>query len=330
MNPNPRTSAVSARSVDITQTGRGGSIYYREGGNSIEFGWEFAASPAIALVFGPPGHGWDKAYPWARGRQAEIVAFVGSEIVRRKAPGAACEIDLVSGDMTIVRKSIHETDALAVHLGRPPAKPKQTPAFQRFFASIVPSWEQWPEGKTYDLAAIPDMSAFERRRLVDLLTARDVTWREVEALAAIDTPAARAAVKAASKDHLSIDTRVAAAAFLHRQGRMEDIDGFLARQIRNLSRPAEGMERTLSAAADHPSETVKQALLWASYNCTECAPHCAALLLKLTGAAIEPFNATVREMLSKLDLHNSSYDRQAAFDALSALVGMELDPNQGN
>jgi hypothetical protein len=31
--------------VEIMSTGRGGSIYYREGGDTAVFDWEFAASP---------------------------------------------------------------------------------------------------------------------------------------------------------------------------------------------------------------------------------------------------------------------------------------------
>lgn len=78
-------------------------------------------------------------------------------------------------------------------------------------------------------------------------------------------------------------------------------------------------------AAQHPSEAVKQGLLWASYNATECAPHCARLLLILTGAAMEPFDEHIQQILTKLGLHNSAFDRQAAFDKLRRMVGTKLD-----
>ena len=45
-----------------------------------------------------------------------------------------------------------------------------------------------------------------------------------------------------------------------------------------------GLARAMRLAERHPSDTVKRALLWASYNATECAPHCAALLLTLAGS----------------------------------------------
>jgi hypothetical protein len=127
---------------------------------------------------------------------------------------------------------------------------------------------------------------------------------------------------------LSIDTRLAAAEVLDERHRMPDFDLFLARQIHRLDRPANGLARALFLAEKHPSQTVKQALLWASYNATVCAPECAKLLLKLTCAAREPFRADVELILSKLGLHSSYFDRKAAFDDLSRRVGMVL--NQEN
>jgi hypothetical protein len=75
----------------------------------------------------------------------------------------------------------------------------------------------------------------------------------------------------------------------------------------------------------HPTETVRQALLWASYNATVSAPRCAALLLVLSGAATEPFPADVKLMLGKLGKYTSDFDRDAAFAELSGRVGMVLD-----
>jgi hypothetical protein len=112
---------------------------------------------------------------------------------------------------------------------------------------------------------------------------------------------------------------------MHEQGRLADLDGLLAREIRNLHRAKDGLARALRLAERHPSETVKQALLWASYNATECAPHCAGLLLTLAGAGKPPFPEPLTQLLRKLDLHNSSFDRKVAFDDLCRLVGMELD-----
>ena len=301
-------SSPDGGSVEITEAGAGGSILYAEDRFAVRFSWEFARSPALVLVFGPPARGWEGA------RQAEIYAFVAAEIVRQKAPGRAYEIDLDEGVITILE---HAT-------ARPPA-PGRSPALARFLASIPPVRDQWAQNEHYDLAALAELDPAERAHAVTLLANRDATWREVEALAAIDDPAARAAVDRALEHHLSIETRLCAAEAMHRQGRLADLDRFIARALRQLARPSDGLDRTLRLAAAHPSETVRQALLWASWNCTDCALPCAALLLALTAATHEPFDAGVRAMLAKLGLHNSAYDRQDAFAALCSLVRMDLD-----
>lgn len=51
--------------VDVDESGRGGSITYREGDDELRFYWEFATGDTVALVFGPPAAGFDADYPWA-------------------------------------------------------------------------------------------------------------------------------------------------------------------------------------------------------------------------------------------------------------------------
>lgn len=308
-----RAMTVPKPAVEITTSGRGGSILYVEGDKSINFDWEFALPPALALIFGPTAQHWDPNFPWASGRQEEIYTIVAEEVVRQKAPDYGFEIDLDTGTLTII---------MAGFVKR--AKP-----LDRFMASVTS--KPTGGGSSYEIGAIKEMTQSECRQAVDFLTTRgELTWREVEALAAIDTPEARAAVDAASQDHLSIDTRLAAAELMNREGRLPDFDLFLARQIRQLSSPANGLQRALEIAGRRPSETVKQALLWASYNSTECAPLCAGLLLNLAGVGKKPFDDRLKLILQKLDMHNSYFDRKAAFEELCKLVKMELNADSAN
>ena len=87
--------------VEISNSGRGGSIYYREEDKTIVFDWEFGGS-ALALIFGTTTEHWDQNYPWAIGRQAEIYDFVAKEVVRQHAAGRKFKVDLSSGDITIL------------------------------------------------------------------------------------------------------------------------------------------------------------------------------------------------------------------------------------
>jgi hypothetical protein len=93
------------RSVEISTSGRGGTIYYREGAEAATFDWEFASSPALALLFGAHAEHWDARYPWAAGRQAEIFQFVAQDVARQKAPGHFYELDLPGGTITILDRT---------------------------------------------------------------------------------------------------------------------------------------------------------------------------------------------------------------------------------
>ncbi len=311
--------------VEITQGGRGGGITYREGTLRIPFDWEFAMSPTLALIWGPKAAGWDAAFPWAAGRQREVYEFVGSEVVRQKANDAWFAYDLEAGTMDIIegKKPIRTPTPS----GEPP-EPSQ--AYVRFQASVVPVWQSWQPGQHYDVEALAGLAPEELAEVVAMLSARETTWREVEALAVIPLPAAQQALRAAVTHHLSIDTRLAAAEALHRADPAFDLETVLARQLRALHRPAEGLERALRLAAEHPTPVIHQALLWASYNATDCAPACAELLLKLRGTSAPPHAPEFEAMLLKLGYHNSSFDRSAAFEALSHAVGMVLDTTQSD
>lgn len=87
--------------VEITQSGRGGTILYHEGENSLTFHWEFGGGDAIALLFGPASAHWTAWAPWAPDRQAEIFEFVARDVVRQKAPGRSWSMNLDSGVIEI-------------------------------------------------------------------------------------------------------------------------------------------------------------------------------------------------------------------------------------
>jgi hypothetical protein len=318
--------------VEIETRGRGGSIAYIEGDHRVGFDWEFALPPAIALIFGPKARHWDTVVPWAAGRQAEIYDTVGAEVVRQQVPGGRFTADLAEGVLEILRplrrRAVERASSGAGAAGSKPRRPRErSAALERFLASVVPVWKEWADGQRYDVAALARLRPGERAEAVAVLTGRDSTWREVEALAAIGTPAAREAIDAALQHHLSIDTRLAAAEARFAADPAFDLDGFLARQIRRLDRPANGLARALRLAEAHGGPATRQALLWASYNATECAPACARLLLRLTGVATEPLDPALERVLGKLGLHTSSFDRAAAFEALCRRVGMALDPD---
>jgi len=97
---------MAQATVEITQSGPAGQIIYREDRIAIRFDWEFAGTErALAFVYGLPARAWDERHPGARGRQSEIYDMVCAEIIRQKAQGSVCEIDLVGGVITVMRPS---------------------------------------------------------------------------------------------------------------------------------------------------------------------------------------------------------------------------------
>src|SRR5262245_2395977 len=125
-DPKATRPPAPGATVGISQSGRGGSITYREGENTVAFDWEFGASPAIALIFGANAQAWDRQYPWAAGRQGEIYAFVGAEAVRQQAEGAQVEVDLESGAISVLERAHAKGRRTAAA-----ARPTQTAAYAR-------------------------------------------------------------------------------------------------------------------------------------------------------------------------------------------------------
>jgi hypothetical protein len=198
-----------------------------------------------------------------------------------------------------------------------------TDAFARFMSSLHVDFDRWHDGDGFDLDALADIDEGERGDVVWELARREATWREIDALEQIDIPPALMAIKRALRDSASIDTRLAAAAALHRLGKLDEpIDVILAREIRQLSTIEDGSTRALLMAEEHPTERVKQALLAAAQSRTECSIHCAGVLCFLTGAASEAFDWNLRPLFLRLGPDEPEADRAAAFSELCALVKM--------
>lgn len=282
-----RLHGPSMPRVDISNGGRAGTVTYREGRNSARFDWEFALSPVLAVVSGPPSAAWDRLHPWAAGRQEEVLRYVAGEVVRQRAAGCTAEIDVQAG-------TIHLLEA---RRGKPArSSPRRGPT-----ATEDPELEE----------------------LVGLVLRDEMSGPVVDALARIDHPRARAAVEEAAHHHLSVEVRLAAAEALHARGALPDLAPVLVRELEALNRPGDGLARMLRLAAAHPTPAVRQALLRASWNQTECAAELARLLLRLQRgqAGVE----ALAPVLPGLGLHVSHFQRKSAFEALCRAVGMSLD-----
>lgn len=203
-------------------------------------------------------------------------------------------------------------------------------AVKKFQDSMIMDFDMWHDGTGYDLSAIDDMTADERKDVARLLKARDQTWRELEALAALDMEEVDDVIHETAKTSESTNNRMTAAAALHERGKIKDAayEEMLCNEIRKLSGTEDGSVRVLLEAQGMPSEKVKQALLWSSWNSTDDSMSCAALLLYLCGKAEDQLAWSHREWLFDIKPNNSYFTRKKAFDKLCELCGMELDTAQ--
>ena len=167
-----------------------------------------------------------------------------------------------------------------------------SPAYQEFLASMQITVEEWREGIGYNLEALERVTDAERDSIVQMLAHRLETnpdWREIEALGAIGTPAAKKAIQAAAKNG-DAETRMRAAAQLHEMGEPADLEKSIIDALRNTAIYG-GLTQALDLAEEHPSPRIQETLLDLALNgAEEQRIHCAALALYLGGKADEAFD----------------------------------------
>jgi len=79
------------RRVRIEGTGRCGCAHYFEDDKKITFDWEIGGT-VVAILWSCPVEEWNVKYPWAEGRNEEILKFVADEAIRQKSPGCIAEL----------------------------------------------------------------------------------------------------------------------------------------------------------------------------------------------------------------------------------------------
>lgn len=166
----------------------------------------------------------------------------------------------------------------------------ETDLSRRFRESMNLDYEKWREGIGYDLEALNGMNAAERAGAEALLLSRGINdWRDVEALALLDTETARKALRSAMD---SGDAKIctAVARFAPERVSHEQQTASLIAALATAKSFA-GLGETLDAIAEfHPPEVVDA--LWRGLEKREgeVAVHLAALLYYIHGLADEPFD----------------------------------------
>jgi hypothetical protein len=190
----------------------------------------------------------------------------------------------------------------------------------RFAESLVMNHERWHDGTGYALELLDEANAEERAAIENLILSRAVRdWRDVEALAVLDSPAARRRLQEVKE---SGDAEIRLALVTHAADQLgeEEACDILLTVLRE-----KGIHNGLTGALlvieeFHPAPVMDGLLKAARDREGTVAAECAAMLLYLHGLVSSPHGFEDRPFL--LRFHEEA-ERASAF---SELCGRILRP----
>ncbi|MCP4041096.1 MAG: hypothetical protein GY731_03940 [Gammaproteobacteria bacterium] len=194
-------------------------------------------------------------------------------------------------------------------------------ALDRFEQSLQIDYEKWHDGIGYDLDAIRGASPEERSSVEALLFQRGFRdWRDVQALAVLNSPRAREALRSAmsSRDH-----QVSLAVARHAPDLLDEAER-AALIVRGLERATvyAGLTQALSQAEDcHPAPVIETLLHGAVRRSGDVAVHFAAMLMFLHGQAETAFDMDQRPFFLTFNTQDPTA-RASAFRELCRKIGV--------
>lgn len=191
---------------------------------------------------------------------------------------------------------------------------------QRFLRGMPMDVDKWRDGTGHDVVALAEASPEERAAIeAAVLAQRPRTWREIEALAALDTPSARQALREAldDPDHA---VRVAVTRCAPAIPAAEERTRVLVAALESADFYG-GLAQALDQVAEWHPMAVEQAL-WAGLTdrSGEVAVHFAAMLAWIHGRASEPFDAEQRTRFLPFNTPDLA-ERRAALQAFTDWLG---------
>jgi hypothetical protein len=190
---------------------------------------------------------------------------------------------------------------------------------------MIIDYERWHDGGSYDLEAIRAASPEERRVIELLLLDRGTNdWRDVEALAELDTAGARAALRQAgySREH---DVAMAVAHYAPDLLTEDERTAAIVRALRG-AQFYEGLSESLELAEAHHPPAVLEALLRGTIERTgDVAVHFAALVLFLHGKADSSFDMAQRPFILTFNTPDRD-ERAQAFRELCTKAALDPEP----
>lgn len=165
-----------------------------------------------------------------------------------------------------------------------------SPALEQFLQSMHIGFIEWHDGIGYDLDALKELEPQELRDVETLLISRkNMDWRDVEALAALNTHDTIDALKECLHSNNN-DVKLFAVKHLKEMNVVDSIDDVIVETLPE-TKIGDGLSYALSLAEKYPSERIKQKILWCClYGNDDIRIHCAAMMLYLYGKASTSFD----------------------------------------
>ena len=206
-------------------------------------------------------------------------------------------------------------------------KPDQPSPLKRFMKSMKIDYEKWHDGIGYDLEAIDIASPQERLDIERMLAShKPMDWRDIEALAKLDTKIARQSIKAAIKDP-NPAVRAAVERYAPNSVTKAERIQSIVDALKN-ARVFSGLSPVLDEVENfHPPEVKEELIRGLLSRDGETATLFAGMLFFLYGKAKEPFDWQQRSFFLRFNTENKE-DRVKAFRELCKKLDINPDKFQ--
>lgn len=199
-------------------------------------------------------------------------------------------------------------------------QPATGSAYDRFMESMKIDFYKWHDGIGYDLDALNELDNHELKQVEELLISRkDSDWRDVEALAALNTPFSIQALR----DTLAspnLECRLMAVRYLKDLNIEDHIEEVVVRTLPETS-IGDGMSYALMLAKLYQTENICRAVLRSALTGKDdIRVHCAAMALYLYGISKSDFDTDFKIIY---EFHEKDLEaRKRIFERLCAMVGV--------
>lgn len=250
--------------------------------NSSSYSGEFTDAKRFFWVLEPPNEDAG-AYPDMDAIRAEM-----------EARQAAADAELIAAAEREVRtlKEVSRDFFDGLASSSAPTRPIKdaSPLVRQYLDSMVMNYNRWHDGVGYDLEALGSMTADEREGIEQLLITKSLDdWRDVEALAALNTVSARRRLLAAF-ERADLSQKVDLISHATSLFTDEERAGVLVTALRNGGKDASLTQVMMEVEELHPPAVIEA--LWHGVREHEdvVAGQFAMMLLFLHGKASSPYD----------------------------------------